>query len=377
MRNVAAALAAALLCACGSLPSSGDRTRERDPAQVRALALELLPPTLADRAGWADDLAEVFGVLRLDPSAENLCAVMAVTEQESSFRVDPAVPDLPRIALREIEARAARLLVPKALVHAALDLESPSGATYRRRLDAARTERQLSEIYEDFISEVPLGRRLLADYNPVRTGGPMQVSIAYAEGYAREHRYPFGAGAGIRREVFTRRGGLYFGTAHLLDYSAPYDAMLYRFADFNAGHYASRNAAFQNAVSLASGARLALDGDLLPGAGGTHAVGETERAVRSLGPELRLDPQQIRADLMQGERAGLDATATWRGVFELAQRQARRALPRAMTPQIRLQSPKITRQLTTDWFARRVDERHRGCLARGGARHEVDRGDRT
>ena len=47
-----------------------------------------------------------------------------------------------------------------------------------------------------------------------------------------------------------------------------------------------------------------------------------------------------------------------------ADRQARRPLPRAMTPQIRLQSPKITRQLTTDWFARRVDDRHRRCLAR-------------
>jgi hypothetical protein len=33
-------------------------------------------------------------------------------------------------------------------------------------------------------------------------------------------------------------------------------------------------------------------------------------------------------------------------------------------PKIRLQSPKITPGLTTEWFARRVDERFRGCLAR-------------
>jgi len=350
--------------ACGSLPDFGDRGDDRDPARARALALTLLPEKLADREGWADDLVEVFGALRLDASAENLCAVIAVTEQESSFRVDPAVPNLAKIALAEIESRAAKLFVPKALVHAALDLRSPTGATYRQRLDAARTERQLSEIYEDFIGQVPLGRRLLADYNPVRTGGPMQVSVAFAEDHAREHRYPFGNGDRIRREVFTRRGGLYFGTAHLLDYPASYDAMLHRFADFNAGHYASRNAAFQNAVAIAGGTRIALDGDLLVDGGRSDTAGETERAVRALAPKLRLDAAQIRADLQKGDGSEFETTATWRRTFELADRQARRPLPRAMTPQIRLQSPKITRQLTTDWFARRVDDRHRRCLAR-------------
>jgi hypothetical protein len=33
-------------------------------------------------------------------------------------------------------------------------------------------------------------------------------------------------------------------------------------------------------------------------------------------------------------------------------------------PRIALASPKITRKLTTEWFARRVDERHQRCLAR-------------
>lgn len=45
--------------------------------------------------------------------------------------------------------------------------------------------------------------------------------------------------------------------------------------------------------------------------------------------------------------------------------KAGKPMPRQAMPQIDLKSPKITRKLTTEWFANRVNERYRGCLERG------------
>jgi hypothetical protein len=42
----------------------------------------------------------------------------------------------------------------------------------------------------------------------------------------------------------------------------------------------------------------------------------------------------------------------------------RRRRDRALVPRIPLQSPKITRELTIEWFARRVEVRHEACLRR-------------
>jgi hypothetical protein len=36
-------------------------------------------------------------------------------------------------------------------------------------------------------------------------------------------------------------------------------------------------------------------------------------------------------------------------------------LPRAAVPRIKLQGPKITRRLTTEWYAHRVDDRFQRC----------------
>jgi len=53
-----------------------------------------------------------------------------------------------------------------------------------------------------------------------------------------------------------------------------------------------------------------------------------------------------------------------RRVFELADEVRGKPVPRALVPNIRLKSAKITRDLTTEWFAKRVDTRYEQCLRR-------------
>ena len=362
IRALLATACVAMLAACAS-PPVDETALALTPTQARAMIAAHLPADLKDRAGWATDIYAAFASLRIAPTAANACAAIAVTEQESSLRADPAVPGLGAIASREIDRRAEAAGVPLFAVHAALRLDSPSGASYAERIEKAKTERELSDVFDDFIGMVPLGKRLFADWNPVRTGGPMQVGVRFAEAQAAKAPYPYPVDGSIRREVFTRRGGLYFGIAHLLDYKAAYEAPLYRFADYNAGRWASRNAALQNAISIASGIPLALDGDLVSG-DDADKPGNTETAARVLGERLRLGAPAIRRDLERGERDDLAETEVWVRVFALAEKLEGRTLPRAVVPRIELKGPKITRPLSTDWFAHRVDERYHRCLAR-------------
>ena len=338
--NAAKALAlVALLAGCAGMegPSPTPGYRPISATEGRALVGRLLPDGVKDRTGWATDIYAAFAALDIPPTPENICAAVAVTAQESGFQVDPVVPGLAGIARKEIDKRRESAGIPRFVLDAALAIPSANGKSYSERLDAVKTELQLSEIYEDFIGRVPFGKSFLADRNPVRTGGPMQVSVAFAEAFAAAKPYPYPVSGTIRHEVFTRRGGMYFGIAHLLDYPAPYPRPLYRFADFNAGQYASRNAAFQNAVTQVSGIPLELDGDLLRYDHGQPASepGSTELATRVLAQRIDLSNEDIRRDLDLRESAGLRADPALRPrvrACRQADREARTARRAAADP---------------------------------------------
>ena len=334
-------------------------------SQGRELINRSLPGSVTDRAGWSADIYDGFTQLGIDVTTQNVCAVIAVIGQESSFQVDPVIPDLGQIAWREIDRRAEHGMIPLTVIHGVLGLKSPNGHSYSERIDKARTEKDLSDIYEDFIGTVPLGRSLFENRNPIRTRGPMQVNIAFAEQFAATRPYPYPVKVSVADEVFTRRGSVYFGIAHLLDYRAPYDSYLYRFADFNAGQFSSRNAAFQEAVTAASHRALIPDGALLPH-DASGEPGNTESAVRGLAARLDLKREEIHSALEQGRVETFEGTALYRRIFALADQAAGHDLPRAVIPRIELVGPKISRKLTTSWYAHRVEDRYNRCLNPSG-----------
>ncbi|ARJ40677.1 hypothetical protein B1H58_00795 [Pantoea alhagi] len=348
------------LLALAGCTSKQKETPQQTPQQMQARITALMPGHVRQKADWSSDMATAFRTQQIEASDSNICAVIAVADQETNFNADSPVPGLPKIAWGEINKRAARLHIPAFLVRTALLIKSPNGRSYADRLDSVRTEKELSAIFDDFINMVPMGQTLFGNLNPIHTGGPMQVSIAFAEANARG--YPWPVETTIRQEVFTRHGGIWFGVKHLLGYPANYSTPLYRFADFNAGWYASRNAAFQAAVARTTGMKLALDGDLI--IYGSDKAGATELAVRTLAGQIDMSHRAIRRDLEKGDKLEFEKSELWKQVFALADKQAGRRMPREMLPGIRLESPKITRNLTTAWFAQRVNSRYQQCMAR-------------
>lgn len=320
----------------------------------------LLPSKLADRNGWAADIFAAFEAIKVVPTKEYVCAVVAEIEQESAFQSDPTVPGLQKIVRRELDARKEKYGIPQWIIDSELDTRSPDGRTYNQRINSLKTESEVSVLYEDMISEIPFGKDMLVDFNPVHTGGPMQVSVSFASSYVATKPYPYVIKSSLRNELFTRKGGLYFGVAYLLDYPANYGSMIFRFADFNAGIYSSRNAAFQNALSSLSGVSLVTDGDLLRYKDGV--VQETPpsltmQALLKISPQLSMNNAEIFHDLSLEKSPEFEQSQLYKKIFSLMP-----TMPRAIVPEIVLSSPKFSRKLTTVMYAKQVDGCYQRCL---------------
>jgi Protein of unknown function (DUF1615) len=335
-----------------------------------------------DPRGWALDLHDVMQLHSFPQTKENLCAAIAIIDQESGFHADPIVPGLGKLSEQALRDKFGKVPIGGALALKWLENNPTSEASFMARIRNARTERDLDLAYRalvdyagksasmDMVLRFGLLNKLIEEKNEIDTAGSMQVSVKFALEQARKRRWlpmTLDDVYAVRDQLYTRHGGMYYGVQQLLGYDTGYSQKLFRFADFNAGRYAARNAGLQQVIAVLSGEALAIDGDLLSyGKDGQplNTVTASEKAVRkaNLKHKLGLDDKTIRTDLLKEKSGGLTSTRTYIALRDRFAAVAKKPAPFAAMPDIKLESPKLSRKFTTRRFAESVAKRYQTCM---------------
>ena len=360
------------------------------PAEVAAR----IPERVSDRRAWGDAIANALGANGLTADRDSVCTVIAILGQESGFEADPVVPGLAEIVATRIRQYASRLgPFGEPLIARLLSGRAPDDArTFEQRLRGVRSERDVDVLFRDILAYHEANHpvvvtaagwagklfdvRTLSELNPITTAGSMQVSVRFAEEWARAHKGKTVTTNDVREALYTRQGGVYFGTARLLAYPTHYATSIFRFADYNAGLYASRNAAVQVQLSRLTGMKLAPDGDLLAyGRDGTprdapsDSLRVLEEFARRFAPKL--SSEGIRRDLLAEKQLAFEDTETYRAIRGAALERLGATIAYAVLPQVSISSPKLSTTRSTAWFARSVERRYRACV---GDDAQKDRG---
>lgn len=362
-----------LLLACRTSPPETELDVDQVTTSVRSG-----PP---ESRRWAQAVITGLRAAEQPIHRSQVCQVLAVIEQESGYQANPPVPGIAGMVREELAERLRSLgpLQDDAL-DALLAIRAPdSELTYEQRLEAARNERDLDLLYREVLDHaadtVPvigsmtqaLLPGVLERLNPVTTVGSMQVRVDYALEHRRAADVPRKA---LRDHLYTLEGGVLFGTLRLFDGAQGYDAPIYRFADYNAGPYSSRNAAFQRQLQTITGQPVTADGDLLVyndrGRPRADQNGETVRVLTDWAQTLEppLPRSRILADLEHEKSARFERTDTWGAVRTAFAEKMGREPAYAIVPDVALDSPKLQGAWSTSTFANRVDRRYRDCLER-------------
>ena len=372
---------------CGATRAPGGGAVRWDPPAplTRSGIAALIPGHVRDRGGWSEAIANALAANEVPLERTTACAVIAVIAQESGFDADPAVPGLAAIAAARIDHYKAKLgPLGDPVFDRLLSGRAPDDARpFRARLARLRTERDADLLFRDLLAYYEVNHPALftaaewagkltdldglAALNPITTAGSMQVSVRFAEEWAREHKGRTATPGGVRDALYTLPGGVYYGTARLLAYPVQYDRALFRFADYNAGLYASRNAAVQAQLSQLSGRKLTLDGDLLSydrSGRPRDEESESERAVQAFAQ--RYAPQlyagAIRRDLLGEKTLGFEGTETYQAIKTVASHKLGHLAGYATLPQVAVMSPKLKGTHSTAWYAQSVDRRYQTCV---------------
>lgn len=362
-----------------------------DPGLPVEQIASLVRQDVPQKPEWASAVRSALVSAGMVPNLSNACQVLAIIEQESGYKADPPVPGLAKVVRAEVDAKFEKLgLLAKPVREMVLSpIPEGSNRSFDEQLSAVKTERDVDELFRAILAhheqKAPqvadvlhsLFPRKLDSFNPVETAGSMQVSVSWAQGLGRREGL---SAEEVRERLYTLEGGVKYGTARLFAHDVdkktkqaggPYDAPIFRFADYNAGLFTARNANFQEALSRLLGERLTPDGDLLQWTDGGRPKGkqdgETVRALDTFrerfAPDLSRD--RMLRDLQYEKSAYFEETDTWKRVRETYKARFAKEAAYARMPDVALDSPKLRKDLTTEWFATNVNKRYEACLARG------------
>jgi hypothetical protein len=379
LRGVAATLVLGFLgCRPARTPQTPGAVPRLEPSAIAAL----IDRRVRDRDAWGQAVSDALRATGQPADPSSVCAVLAIIGQESGFQEDPVVPGLARLVEARLEHYRSKLgPLGKPVFSRLLEGHAPyDPRPFEERLKKVRTERDLDRVFRDLLAHYESGHpaafeaatlagklfdvESLAELNPITTCGPMQVSVRFAEGWAREHGRPTGE---VREALYTRAGGVLYGTARLFGHQAGYARMIFRFADYNAGVYTSRNAALQAQVSQLLGTPLARDGDLLRYEKDGRPSDDDSQTLKALLAfrerfAAALSEDQLRDDVRLEKTFAFEATATWKALVSVFASKLGHA-EYAILPDVALESPKMSRKLSTAWFAESVDRKYQSCLA--------------
>jgi hypothetical protein len=366
-----------VLLGCATTPTAPPPSTA--PSLTLSDVSKALPTKATQRGDWARAIMGGIEGAGKTLTAERACAVVAVIEQESGFVADPAVQNLPAITRNGLQAKLAGLgALAEPTLAALLAIKLEDGDSINEHIGRLRTERDLDVLFRQMAREFEgnhpttfalasvmgavMGRGGVRDLNPVTTAGSMQVKVSFASEHAG-----VASDDEVRDALYTLEGGVRFGSLRLLGYVAHYTDIKHRFADYNAGPYASRNAAFQQQLSELLGTRLVLDGDLLAYQKDGNARGEDSASMTALlqfAATHRLSERTVRRDVAKEKSIDFEDTATWRAVKQAWRDNHDTEPAYARIPDVELDSPKLKTTRTTSWFADAVHRRYNACRAR-------------
>ena len=364
---------ALLLSGCGYFSKPDAKI---DPTLQPTQIANAMPNRGQDKTAWANDMFEIFNTLKIERNNQNICSAVAIIDQESNFKADPPVPNLGKTSLTELNSKLDKKLgnLLAGYFRTMLKNEPTPQNSFEKQILAVQTEQQLDRIYHqmfDFFSQKYytnkithitklVGADISEKLDPINTLGSMQVHIDYA----RDHRRNNGDSEDLRRDLYSRYGGLYYGIHRLILYPANYADPIFRFADYNSGIYSSRNAGFQKMLAELSKQKLDFDGDLLIYNG--NGQSQSEKALNRLAQQgyITLTPQQISSDLSKEKTAVFENTPTYQTISGLYKMKTGKNPLTAIMPQVVISGVKLRRDYNTQWYADGVKKRYLSCLAK-------------